>query len=173
MLRVFTWGLIVLGLAMCGFGVYFVQLGFEARSWPEAKGRILSTTVKVSTSRSSGSRSTSYSREYYPNIRYSWSVDGVQYTGDRYRLGTTHEKYRERSDAEEAAKAFPGGTTIPVYYDPKNPSEAVLEKDTSWSVFVPAILGLLFLGTGGLMWRYRGALEAAARQGNNEPLDLG
>lgn len=63
----------LIGLAMTGFGIYFIALGNAARTWPE--------------------------------INYGWSVDGERYSGSRYQLGTTHAKYKTRTEARAAAAA--------------------------------------------------------------------
>lgn len=173
MIRAIALFLIVAGIAMGAFGIWFIGTSTEARSWPAVEGRVLSTTVKVSimqTPRSTG-KARENPREYYPVIRYSWIVDGIEYTGERYRLGTTHEKYKKREQAQAAAARFAVGSPITVYYDPADPGEAVLETAISPAVYVPLILGLVFLGTGGLLWRYRQAVTAAIASGKAEPVD--
>ena len=111
-------------------------------------------------------------RQYYPSIAYRWEVDGQTYSGSRYRLGTTHDKFNEREDAVAAAVKYRNGAPITVYYDPKNPSEAVLDNSLSVAVFAPLLLGFLFAPVGWLGLRHQDKLKAALAKGDAEPLDL-
>jgi hypothetical protein len=159
----------LIGLAMTGFGIYFIALGNAARTWPEAEGRVVSTQIRSETS-SSGDATRAQieaSRRYYPEINYGWSVDGESYSGSRYQLGTTHAKYKTRTEARAAAAKYPEGSTIAVYFDPKDPSQAVLDRAMSAGVFVPLPLGLLFLAAGLMGFRYREQLQAAAAAGSS------
>lgn len=57
-------------------------------------------------------------------ITYSYTVDGHEYTGDRYRF----DKFKTSDSkwAREAVRAHPIGSTTTVYYNPRDPAEAVL-----------------------------------------------
>lgn len=153
----------LLGLAMSGFGIYFIGLGSAARSWPAADGRVVATRIRtdVSTTGDLNDAQREASRRYYPEIQYAWTVDGARYTGSRYRLGTTHAKYKTRAEAQEAAARFREGSAIAVYYDPRQPDEAVLDRAASAGVVVPLALGSLILAMGVLGLRFIGPLRAA------------
>lgn len=154
----------LLGLALSGFGVYFILLGSTARSWPATEGRVVATQVRTETSLDGDASPAQIeaSRRYVPEIHYVWTVDGASYTGSRYRLGATHAKYKTRGEAVAAAAAFPEGSPIAVYYDPRQPSEAVLDRAISPGVFVPLPLGLLLLAMGLLGLRYFAHIQAAS-----------
>lgn len=172
-LVLFLAALFLIGLAMAAFGIYFIVLGNEARSWPEVEGRVISTTIRIERDIAHGPKATRAQREqlrqYYPSVTYGWTVDGKSYTGSRYQLGTTHEKYRERADAKQAAARFPAGSAIPVYYDPGDPSQAVLDRSTSFAVYVPLTLGLFILGTAWAGLRRREALGQAFSAKDQSP----
>lgn len=156
----------LLGLAMSGFGIYFIALGGAARAWPATEGHVIATQVRtdVSMAGDASPAQIEASRRYYPEVSYGWSVDGASYSGSRYRLGTTHRKYKTRAEAEAASARFPEGSAIAVYYDPAQPGEAVLDRAASAGVFVPLPLGLLILAMGLLGFRYREQLRQAAAE---------
>lgn len=169
-------GLLLLGLFFALFGVYFIALGSEARSWPQTAGTIQSVTVRTSVLMSGGAAMTPEQRErrrqYYPQISYRWEVGGQSYTGSRFRLGTTHEKYNQREKAVAAASRYKNGASIDVYYDPSDPSQAVLLKAASGGVFVPLPLGLLFAAAGWLGLRKIDLLRNAVASGGPESIDI-
>lgn len=174
-LKVFFAILLLLGVFFTLFGAYFIALGNEARSWPETEGTVVSVTIRSWTPGAGNQGRTRAQRErlreYYPEITYRWEVDGQSYTGSRYTLGTTHEKYDERDEAVAAAVKYRNGAPIPVYYDPKDPSEAVLDNSTSGAVFVPLPLGLLFAAAGWLGLKKIDVVQKAFASGAAEPID--
>ncbi len=173
-LAVFFALLAVLGLAFVIFGVYFIALGNQARGWPSVEGEVIATAVRTTRLQSHTSGVSREERErlrrYYPEITYRWTVDGVSYTGSRYRLGTTHEKFETRQEAAKAAAKFAAGKPLQVFYDPASPASAVLETAVSGGVYAPLPIGLVFLACGLLGWRYRRVI--AANAANAEAMDL-
>jgi hypothetical protein len=176
LLKIFLSSVLLLGLFFAGFGVYFIALGKEAGGWTEVEGQVLSVAIRTDISQPAGqlaSRATRESRKsYYPRITYTWKVEGESYTGSRYRLGATHEKFEKRADAEAAAAKFRAGTPIAVFYDAKNPGSAVLVRKASAGVFVPLPLGLLLAAMGWFGLRHIDALRQAMASGDGEPMDL-
>lgn len=175
-LKVFFAVLLLLGLFFTLFGVYFIALGNESGSWPEARGTIVSVTIRTDSYLAGDQALTPEQKErrrkYFPSITYRWEVDGQSYTGSRYRLGTTHEKYEEREGAVAAASKFQNGAPIPVYYDPEDPSEAVLDKSASGGIYAPLPIGLLLGAFGGFGLLKIDAVRKALESGAAEPLDL-
>lgn len=159
-------GLSVSGLAMLLFGIYFLFLGDEVGRWPSTEGEIVDTRIRIwSPVRATfeEQRLKGDITEYYPQVEYRWTVDGTAYEGKRYKLGTTHDKYRDRDQAQAAARRFVAGEPITVYYDPDAPSQAVIDPSKDWfALFVPSVLGLLFVGTGYPFYRWGPAIEKAA-----------
>ena len=76
-----------------------------------------------------------------PAVTYSYSVDGVGYTGDR--MSYAQRGYR-RSAAEKQVAAVPA--RVQVWYDPDDPSDAYLAKHTpgpGWALTLGGALGAL------------------------------
>lgn len=173
-LKVFFVVMLLIGAFFTLFGVYFIALGNEARGWPETQGAIVSVTIRSETLMAGNQGRTrelrERLREYYPSITYRWEVDGQGYTGSRYQLGTTHEKYKERGEAVAAAVNYKNGEPIAVYYDPEDPSQAVLDKSASGAIFIPLPLGLLFAATGWLGLRKIDVLNQALAAGAQRPV---
>ncbi|MEM1180997.1 MAG: DUF3592 domain-containing protein [Acidobacteriota bacterium] len=162
--------LIVFGLFFAVFGVYFLILGVSAEGWTPVEGEV--TSVKVRTDVSVGTvnpqtrMSTASENRYYAEVGYAWTVDGQRYTGDRYRLGETQEKFLDREDAVAAALKYKNGMPITVYYQADHPSQAVLNPSLSVGAFVPLPMGLLLLTCGWGLIRAAPAIEKALAAGH-------
>ena len=85
--------------------------------WPETEGVITSSEVYTSESSEGGS-------SFCLDISYEYTVDNVNYTG--YRVSYSSEDSCD-SWSQNADDDYPEGKIIPVYYDPSDPSESVLE----------------------------------------------
>lgn len=111
-----------------GWGIFWQM---QAERWPTARGVI--TESKVVTSQGDGS-----STSYTANLRYTYTVAGVRYTGNRLDFwGDDGSDYTARQIVE----SHPIGREVVVYHHPDRPANSVLQ---------PGILGkqrffLLFL----------------------------
>ena len=61
---------------------------------------------------------------YRPMIHYEYTVDGIRYQNTCY--STTYLTYYKKR-VERILKEYQPGKTIPVYYNPEHPGEAVLK----------------------------------------------
>lgn len=68
---------------------------------------------------------------YYPKILYTYQVDGKEYSCDNIVFGGVtsgkHSKMYERY-----VERYPIGSSVRVYYNPKEPENAVLEPQETW-----------------------------------------
>ncbi|HVU11506.1 MAG TPA: DUF3592 domain-containing protein [Phototrophicaceae bacterium] len=91
--------------------------------WPTTSGRILTSTV--SSHRSLNSNGT-HTTIYEPKIVYEYVVNGQRYQSEQINFsmiaGTSGGGY-----AETLVDKYPEGSIVPVFYNPQNPTEAVLE----------------------------------------------
>ncbi len=129
--------LMILMNAVLLFNIFSAQRKASAmQTWPSASGTVVESELR---SRRRNSR-----RIYYPHIVYSYNVMGQAYTGKDIGPG----KYSGTTTAREIVAKYPSGAPVEVYYDPQNPSEAVLETDVSktmprlWASLVIANLTL-------------------------------
>ena len=120
--KIFPAGFILVGLIFFALGV--VQF-FEAKatsSWPSVEGRVLSAKVESKSYRNSDGMSSS---KFRPVVKYSYSVDGIDYEGARLEIGNQYHGKPRR--AQEAIAAYKKDKACTVYFDPNDPESAVLE----------------------------------------------
>ncbi len=123
------WAVGLFGGAGAFLGLIALTLRHElhaTRAWKVTWGRIESAEVESFMARSA-SRLPRWTRLYTPLIAYSYSVGGQRYTGSRIRLGGMAFLSRDFW-ARRQASAYKVGAPVEVYYDPQNPTSAVLER---------------------------------------------
>lgn len=91
--------------------------------WMMTSGRILVSQLERRRSRSGGSMHTSL----YPLVVYEYVVNGQRYQSQRVHFGMPFGS-SFASMVQGVVDKYPVGSLVEVYYDPENPSEAVLER---------------------------------------------
>ncbi len=139
------------------FAFYMLWIGISARAraekakkWPSVKGRVLVSQVKQEHKQTANG----YRAYFVPELLYEYTVGGQTYQGKRIDFQVaqgTSEIW-----AKGIVQRFAVGQEISVYYNPKNPSEAVLEHVTVSMrvslfifIFVIALLSFIFLMSDG------------------------
>jgi hypothetical protein len=98
----------------------------KIKSWPSVPGTITSSRVSKKEVSVESHGSTSLQTQYEPHVKYSYTVTGTLYHGERIGNGILVSSLSGPS--KRIVKRFTAGATVPVYYDPEDPSQAVLEK---------------------------------------------
>jgi hypothetical protein len=143
------WGAYLVACALITFGLSFAGVGIKnlieasaSRDWPSTPANIISAEVKTG---SGGPRNSS--TRYTPRITYRYTVEGQSYTSDRAAF-----VYSSSSDKARAfIRRFPPGAQVPAYYDPADPTEAVLVREGYGTLWIFAAFGLLFASIGGFL----------------------
>jgi hypothetical protein len=139
--------LFFVGVGLILIYTYFRNLARvrEAEGWPISQGMILESRVKEDSSIDSDGFTSSH---YYPEVRYLYRVLGSEYEGTKITFGPTSGNTQSR--AMQAISKYPKGSTVTVYYDPEQPSKAVLERTLSKSLLVSGVIfiaiGIFFFG---------------------------
>jgi hypothetical protein len=109
-------------------GIFLVVVGFrlrrkagESRRWPHATATILESRVEESETRGHDGF---IERHYFPAVRYEYEVAGRRYESDQMSLAV--RLYTDRDSAERARRRYETGTPVDAFYNPQDPSEAML-----------------------------------------------
>ncbi|MBR0702165.1 DUF3592 domain-containing protein [Bradyrhizobium diazoefficiens] len=131
----------------------------EARSWLLAPGKVVVSVAEVREVRVSDSdREDGYRLEKrnFANVTYEYAVGGRKLRGSRISIG---EDLGNFEVAEKLAK-YPAGSIVTVYYNPRHPEQAVLERDLPkglWGclgIGTAIVLGIVFGSAFGLNQTY-------------------
>jgi hypothetical protein len=113
----------------------------EAAQWPVTGGHIVSSTVEHYRARVGGARQGRLVTFYEPVIEFAYRVNGHEYHSTQISFGGKVAGSEEL--AQSAAVRYPQGADVVVRYDPKNPSNAVLELKTANAISL-LIIALVF-----------------------------
>lgn len=133
--------LLGIGLFTLVFSIRSNQKASQSTDWPSVVGVITHTYIEEDESfDSDGDTTTTYS----PVINYEYIVDDQVYTGDRIYYGLTM-KYNRHQEAAKALQAYPTNSEVEIYYNPADPSEAVLDRQAEGTTLGIMIGGGLVL----------------------------
>ena len=119
------------------------------KRWPVARGRVLSSKVEeYRADAGSGNFGGPRARLtlYRPVVVYEYEVDGQRFHGDR--IAQSPGLNRGVPDfAEKTVQRYASGSTIDVRFNPRRPSESVLEPrvPSAWLFAVAIAVALLIL----------------------------
>jgi len=146
--------LIVIG-SLCFFGLLIdgILLGIilftrrkvaQAGSWSSTMGTVIFSTIEWRR----GSKGQSVA---YPVVQYAYQVMGRMYEGRKVMPGPNSGG----SWAHKVVERYPAGAQVMVYYDPNNPSDALLERGTpgyiKWLWAALVLTDLFLCGMGMIM----------------------
>ena len=153
---------VLLGTAFLFIGGLTLSKGDATHSWLSVQGKI-TVASSVDKRQSSGSQSSTWS--YYPYWEYEYTVAGQRFTSHQIREGEGSRGHNTREAADQAAVSrFPVGTQVTVFYDPEDPSSAVLFRGASpGGVHLLVGTGLFLIALGFfltfILRRYKASLE--------------
>lgn len=144
------------GLALVGVGLRRMAKASRSRRWPSVPGTVLSSTVSSRmappSSQDEDSPPEVPQRLYRPEVRYTYSVGGREFTGSA--LGLDEVEISDEPLVREQAARYPPDAAVTVYYDPADPSQAVLEPGVQASAWLLPAMGLVFLIVTGSLYLF-------------------
>ncbi|MCA9263448.1 MAG: DUF3592 domain-containing protein [Planctomycetales bacterium] len=146
--------LVFLGLGGLLYECFSVSQLLESARWESTYGSISLTEFVQYEHDNFGQPCDPFDEKYKPVVTYRYYVDGVPYANSRIAFGEMDNiRLDFRFDPTHKLEKYPKGTTVTVFYDPDEPSEAVLERTLSRSGHIAIIASfvILFVGVGGVM----------------------
>ena len=119
-------GFLLIGLLLLILFLKNVYFGYKSNFWSETTAEVISSKLSVSEDGSS------YSYNIFVNYKYS--VKGKVYENDR--INFWYRNARDGTLARNLIHEYRAGVIVPVYYNPKDPNQSVLEKGYSLNFFI-------------------------------------
>jgi len=123
------------GFFILGAGIRSYVKAQNARGWLSAQGTLQSNEL-IKSSGEDGST-------FRVSVKYSYTVNGRAYEGDRIAFGYTGSSaYAGHAAIHQKLR---GALTLKVLYNPSHPEESVLASGTSRSTLIMIVFGLTWL----------------------------
>jgi len=124
---------LLVGTLLIAIWFYLRKKAASTAQWPSAKGRMVAADI-VRTRDSDDVEQQEF------RVAYDFSVSGVTWRGARVSLTGSGA-----GSAKAKLARYPAGAEVDVFYNPKDPASAVLERKLPGNVWVLLIVGSVFL----------------------------
>lgn len=136
--------LLVLNVIFLGI-IFFMRRRMDAvRQWPPTMGTVNTSYLERRSSSDSGLTN-------YPVVQYSYQVGGQTYNGMKIAPGPEVGG----TGAGKVVSRYPAGAQVMVFYNPQNPSDAVLETKApaQWVIWLILIIfDVILCGVIPIIW---------------------
>jgi Protein of unknown function (DUF3592) len=141
------------GLAAIGSYWKLRQARSASQRWPMTQGRITSSDVVTEVEQNSDDKGRQrMTKRFRVALQFAYRVGGREYYSSHWNWGWT-ALHGDRSKAEAVAAKYPSGSEVPVYYDPAEPTTAVLDPTNRSGVAAPLWVGIfLILASAVFFW---------------------
>lgn len=135
----------MLGIFIC-IGIVFILMGsysfvrdWKTMRWAEAEGVVMKSSVLHLGV-----------RIYVASVEYEYFVNDRKMLGKVVESGPDIPTYSSATIPRRVINRYPAGKKVIVYFDPLDPSQAVLEPGLSKGSWLIFVLGIGFVGIGGV-----------------------
>ena len=126
----------LVGAGALFYGLYQRNKLRRCEAWPQVMGTIRKAEIVRDTGPDSSG--------FLVSVLYDYSVNGEPHQGDK--VGFRHRSYVRKKSAEAVVARYPPNRSVPVFYDPEKPADAVLVREYPDSILLIVIgIGLLVL----------------------------
>jgi hypothetical protein len=125
-----------------------------AAHWPQTSGKVVVSTSqvrKVETFDDDRDGGKTEEARNFAHIVYEYTVSGQKLRNDRVSIGEDLGNF----EVAETIARYPVGKVVTVYYNPRKPREAVLEREIPKGLF-GCVIWMVVIGVGGILGSFYG-----------------
>jgi len=134
---------VLIGGTIINYAIKMAAKARESLSWPSTEGEIAHSAVLYQTRRTS---TTEDSATYKADVSYRYKVNGADYSSSGIALLDLSSSSRGR--AQNIVERYPDASSVQVYYNPSNFSDAILEPGSTVGINFLYLAGGLFAAAG-------------------------
>ena len=170
LVRIFPLFFVMVGLGCLSLGVRNIVLAQKSSSWISTQGVILHSEVVSQRSAPPVHRRSSGRPTFGARVEYQYSALGREFRSSRVSFGDFSSG--DVTHARSIVSKYPAGKAVTVYFDPHDPSLAVLETGITTSTYLLGGIGFVFFAGGSVLAfvthanreRIDSAIDKAARR---------
>lgn len=137
------------------YSLHKLRDGMESNQWPAVAGIVDYSGID---SFRDGAPYTGSFPMYFPNITFSYSIQGEKYTSSRISIDPKDYEMSDEAEVRKIVEGFRAGAAQEVYVNPRNPKYAVIFKGMSKGrkhhYQVLLIVGVLLCLVGGVYFGF-------------------
>ncbi|HOV91443.1 MAG TPA: DUF3592 domain-containing protein [Syntrophorhabdaceae bacterium] len=152
------------GLVVLVYGISLIYEAISSYTWPVCKGKIITSEVSLRKNIKGGS----IDKTYTAHVIYEYNVNDILFTNDRIFWGQYNSGIK--SLMQNIVDKYPVGKEVSVYYDPRKPKNAVLERNINWATIAIPFFGLIFITIGFIGFKYWDLLNKTQESVKREDL---
>jgi hypothetical protein len=125
-----------------------------ASDWPQATGKVVVSTSqvrKVKTFDDNRQGGRGEEERNFAHVVYEYTVSGRKFRNDRVSIGEDLGNF----EVAETIARYPVGQVVTVYYNPRRPKDAVLERDAPKGLF-GCVIWMVVISVAGILGSFYG-----------------
>ena len=130
---------LAVGIVIAAFSYNGYRTSMASKSWPSVIGSIIQSEIEKQTSTSGEGTTKKTTVKEYPKIAYQYHIDGQRYKSAKISFLSSI------GSARQVVSRYPQGKTVPVYYNPDMPEQAVLVPGSPEFNYVPYFFSGFFI----------------------------
>jgi hypothetical protein len=141
---------LAVGIVVAAFSYTGYRTSLASKTWPSVTGSIIQSEIERQTSTSGEGANKKTTVKEYPKIAYQYHIDGQRYKSANISFLSSS------GGARQVVSRYPHGKTVPVYYNPDKPEQAVLVPGSPEFNYVPYFFSVFFVLLGLILfgrWR--------------------
>jgi hypothetical protein len=143
--------LILIGVSLFIWNIKSMITISKLSSWALSTGEIIKLDwVEIRKGPNPESRVHRIGHRYHLDLLYRYKVNGKEFEGNRLRFGPL-KNINSKSVCDEISGRFRVGSSVEVYYDPKNPKQSTLELSKVSDMWVGLLISVVFFAAGVFM----------------------
>jgi energy-coupling factor transporter transmembrane protein EcfT len=128
-----------IGILIALFSYSAYKTSAESKEWPTVEGVIVKSEIEQQTSTSGEGSNKKTTVNAYPKIAYQYQVSGQAYECTKISFSSSS------GNANQMVSRYPKGKTVPVFYNPAKPKQAVLVPGNTGLNYVPYFFAGAFI----------------------------
>jgi hypothetical protein len=129
----------LLAIGLVALAIHLHVVASTARDWSSTAGVVVASYIRKTGAGNAGEAGDTDT--YSPVVKYEYRVGSDPYTGSKIGFG---DFFYNWYSSKSRVRAYPKGSNVTVYFDPQDPSSAVLDR-TYPSVAIAMLTGIAFL----------------------------
>jgi hypothetical protein len=142
--------IMAIGLAVALYSFTRINKAKASENWPTTPAEVVSSEVRA-TERSEARQVSNTT--YRAEISFRYKVNGKEHISDQLMIDQPEKSYAK--DVQTIVENFPVGKTVLAHYNPRHPSDAVLEIGASAGIYIAFLFGAVLAFIGMMLFGFR------------------